>query len=114
MFDIALDPFPYNGGVTTCDALWMGVPVVSLRGETSVARGGASILSNLVMAELIARSPQQYVSIATSLASDLPRLSALRRELRQRLADSPITDAARFAADIESAYVRMWESWCQG
>ncbi len=72
--DIALDPFPYNGGITTCDALWMGVPVVALSGRTSVGRAGRSILSNIGLPELVARDPRDYVRIATDLAGDVPRL----------------------------------------
>ena len=73
--DIALDTFPYGGGTTTCDALWMGVPVVSLVGQTAVGRGGLSILSNVGLPELVARSEEEYVRIAVELANDLPRLS---------------------------------------
>ena len=82
--DVALDPFPYGGGTTTCDALWMGVPVVSLRGETAVGRGGLSILSNVGLRELVARDVDEYVQIAAGLAGDLPRLAQLRATLRQR------------------------------
>jgi len=72
--DIGLDPFPWAGGTTTCDALWMGVPVVSLAGETAVSRGGLSILSNVGLPELVARTPEEYVGIASVLAGDLERL----------------------------------------
>jgi predicted O-linked N-acetylglucosamine transferase (SPINDLY family) len=111
--DIALDPFPWGGGITTCEALWMGVPVVSLVGRTAVGRGGASILSNVGVPELIARTPQQYVQIATDLAKDLPRLAELRRTLRARMQASPLMDALRFARNIEAAYRRMWRNWCK-
>ena len=74
---MALDSFPYGGGTTTCDALWMGVPVVSLAGQTAVGRGGVSILSNLGLPELIASNPEEYVRIAIELAQDLSRLSEL-------------------------------------
>jgi len=110
--DIALDPFPWGGGITTCDALWLGVPVVSLVGRTAVGRGGASILANVGVPELIARTPQQYVQIATDLAKDLPRLAELRRTLRARMLASPLADAPRFARNIEAAYRQMWRSWC--
>src|ERR1700689_362610 len=89
--DVALDPFPYGGGTTTCDALWMGVPVVSLAGRTAVGRGGLSILSNVGLADLVAYDIEQYVSIARRLASDLPRLNALRQGLRDRMRNSPLT-----------------------
>src|SRR5581483_5736948 len=80
--DIALDPFPYPGGTTTCDAIWMGVPVVSLAGQTPVSRGGLSILSNMGLPELVAGSSEQYVQIAMDLAIDLARLEHLRTSLR--------------------------------
>jgi predicted O-linked N-acetylglucosamine transferase (SPINDLY family) len=110
--DIALDPFPWGGGITTCDALWMGVPVVSLVGRTAVGRGGSSILSNIGLPELIAQTPQQYVEIAMGLAADLPRLTELRRTLRPRMQASPLMDAPRFARNIEAAYRQMWRNWC--
>ncbi len=80
--DVGLDPFPYGGGTTTCDALWMGVPVISLAGRTAVGRAGLSILSNVGLPELVARTPAEYLRIATDLAADLPRLAALRAGLR--------------------------------
>jgi predicted O-linked N-acetylglucosamine transferase (SPINDLY family) len=110
--DIVLDTFPYNGHTTSCDALWMGVPVVSLVGGTAVGRGGLSILSQINLAGLAATTPQHYVRIATELAADLPRLSALRAGLRDRMLASPLTDAKRFAANIEAAYRQMWRRWC--
>jgi protein O-GlcNAc transferase len=110
--DIALDPFPWGGGITTCDAIWMGVPVVSLAGRTAVGRGGKSVLTNMGLTELIAQTPQQYVSVAADLARDLPRLAELRRTLRPRMEASPLMDAPRFARDIEAAYRQMWRNWC--
>jgi len=111
-FDIALDPFPFGGGATTCDALWMGVPVVSLAGKTAVGRGGLSILSNIGLPELVANTNEDYVKIATNLANDLPRLAHLRNTLRARMEQSPLMDAPRFARSIESAYREMWRKWC--
>jgi protein O-GlcNAc transferase len=111
--DLALDPFPWGGGITTCDALWMGVPVVTLTGQTAVGRGGSSILANVGLPELIAKTPQQYVEIATSLAKDLPRLAELRRTLRARMQASPLMDAPRFARNVETAYRQMWRNWCE-
>jgi predicted O-linked N-acetylglucosamine transferase (SPINDLY family) len=110
--DIALDPFPWGGGVTTCDVLWMGVPVVSLVGRTAVGRGGASILANIGVPELVAQTPQQYVQIASALAGDLPRLIELRRTLRGRMQASVLMDAPRFARNLEAAYRQMWRTWC--
>jgi protein O-GlcNAc transferase len=114
LIDIALDPFPYNGGITTCDSLLMGVPVISLSGPTAFGRSGTSLLTNVGLTELIAHSAEEYVQIATKLAGDLPRLAELRRTLRQRLKDSPLMDAKRFAQNIEAAYREMFRNWCAG
>jgi predicted O-linked N-acetylglucosamine transferase (SPINDLY family) len=111
--DIALDAFPYAGGTTTCDALWMGVPVVTLRGRTAVGRGGVSILSNIGLPEFIATTTDQYIRIARDLAGDLPRLAELRRTMRERMRRSPLMDEKRFARNVEAAYRRMWEEWCR-
>jgi protein O-GlcNAc transferase len=112
--DVALDPFPYGGGTTTCDALWMGVPVVSLTGPTAVGRGGLSILSNLKLPELVAQDQDHYVHIAAALAGDLPRLAELRAGLRIRMKQSPLTDGRRFARHVEAAYRMLWRRWCEG
>ena len=90
----------------------MGVPVVSLAGQTAVGRGGKSILTNIGLPELIAQTPQQYVHIAAALAGDLPRLVELRGILRQRMQASPLMDAPRFARNVEAAYRQMWRNWC--
>ena len=110
--DVALDTLPYGGGITTCDALWMGVPVVTLVGATAVGRGGKSILGNLGLKNLVAESPEQYVEIATRLGADCAKREELRRTLRQRMSDSPLRDAGGFARDIESIYNEVWEDWC--
>lgn len=110
--DIALDSFPYSGGTTTCDALWMGVPVISWGGQMGVARSGVSLLRNIGLPELIADSPEQYVEIAGKLAGNLPRLAELRRTMRGRMRESPLMDAARFARNVEGAYRQMWRTWC--
>lgn len=110
--DIGLDPFPYTGGTTTCDALWMGVPVVSLAGQTAVARGGLSILSNVGLPQLVARTPEQYVQIAVELAGDFPCLAKWRASMRQRMAASPLMDALRFTHNIEAIYRTIWQKWC--
>ena len=111
--DIALDPFPFAGGTTTCDALWMGVPVVTLAGRTAVGRAGVSILSNAGLPEMIARSPEQYLQIAVDLATDLRRLAELRSTLRQRMERSELMDAPKFARNIEEVYRQIWRIWCQ-
>jgi len=107
--DICLDPFPYNGSVTTCDALWMGVPVISLSGRTSTSREGVRILRTLGLDELLAESPEDYVRIAVELAADWPRLAVLRSGLRDRMSRSSLMDAVRFARNLEAAYHTMWE-----
>jgi predicted O-linked N-acetylglucosamine transferase (SPINDLY family) len=111
--DIALDPFPYHGTTTTLEAMWMGVPVISLAGKTHASRVGVSLLSNTGLTELIAQSPEEYVQIATKLAGDLPRLRELHANLRPRLAASPLLDAKTFARDIEAAYRQMWRDYCR-
>jgi predicted O-linked N-acetylglucosamine transferase (SPINDLY family) len=111
--DIALDPYPYNGGATTLDALWMGIPVVTLRGERFVSRFGVSILSNIGLPHLIAESPQEYAAKAIALAGDVEHLTQLRGSLRERLSRSPLCDGAGFARDLEALYRRMWKAWCQ-
>jgi len=111
--DLILDTFPYNGHTTSLDALWMGVPVVSLAGQHAVSRAGFSQMSNLGLTDLVAFTGDDYVRIATTLAGDLPRLAELRATLRSRLQASPLMDAPRFARHIEQAYRTLWERWCQ-
>ena len=106
--DIGLDTFPFAGGTTSLDAIWMGVPIVTLSGGTVLHRAGVSIAMNLGLPELVAGSPDQYVSAATELARDLERLSRLRAQLRSRLAASPLGDAPRFARHLEAAYRTVW------
>ena len=110
--DISLDTFPFNGHTTTCDALWMGVPVVTLAGNTAVGRAGLSVLSNIGLPELVADSEEEYVRIAIKLATDLSRLDNLRVTLRQRMKASVLMDAPRYARQIETAYRTMWRRWC--
>jgi predicted O-linked N-acetylglucosamine transferase (SPINDLY family) len=110
--DLALDPFPYNGHTSTLDALWMGVPVITLAGRTAVGRGGVSILSNVGLRELIARSAEEYAGIAISLARDLTRVAELRAHLRAMMQASPLVDARQYAADVEAAFRTMWQTWC--
>ncbi|HPF57642.1 MAG TPA: tetratricopeptide repeat protein [Candidatus Competibacteraceae bacterium] len=110
--DLVLDPFPYNGGTTSIDALIMGVPLVTLAGDRSIARGGVSLLSNLGRVELIAATPQEYIGIVQQLANEPLRLAALRQGLRQQLAHSPLMDGARFTRNLEALYRQMWQTWC--
>jgi predicted O-linked N-acetylglucosamine transferase (SPINDLY family) len=111
--DIGLDTFPANGHTTSLDAFFMGVPVVTLVGDTAVGRAGLSQLRNLDLPELVAETDDQFVQIAAELASDLPRLNALRGGLRDRMRLSALMDAPRFARNIESAYRQMWQRWCR-
>jgi protein O-GlcNAc transferase len=111
--DLALDPFPYTGHTTTLDALWMGVPVVTLAGPTVVSRGSLSILSNVGLIELATKDKADYVALAIALAQDKARLRELRAGLRARLEHSVLMDAKRFARQIESAYSAAWNRWCE-
>ncbi len=111
--DIALDPFPFNGHTTTCDALWQGVPVITLAGKNYASRFGSSAHNVLGLTEWIAASVEQYVETATALARDLNRLARLRGELRSRMAASTLLDGATFARRVEAAYRAMWIDWCQ-
>jgi predicted O-linked N-acetylglucosamine transferase (SPINDLY family) len=111
--DVALDPYPYGGGTTSCDALWMGVPVVSLAGRTAVSRAGSTLLSNLGLERFVARSEDQYVELAAELIRDESALAALRRELRDRIESSSVMDERQFARDFEAALRATWRAWCE-
>lgn len=111
--DIALDPWPYNGTTTSCESLWMGLPLVSLIGEASAARSGHALLATIGLEELAARDEAEYVRIAAALARDLPRLERMRASMRERIEDSPLRDEAGFTRNLESAYRAMWEDWCR-
>jgi predicted O-linked N-acetylglucosamine transferase (SPINDLY family) len=107
--DINLDPFPYNGVTTTCDSLWMSVPVISLIGDMSVSRQGVRFLRSVGLDELLARTTEDYVRNAAELAGDLSRLASLRSGLRERMCCSPLMNAQRLTRDLESAYRTLWE-----
>jgi len=110
--DIALDPFPYSGGLTTLEALWMGVPVVTLPGDTFAARHSLSHLSNLGLADLICDSAEAYAEKAVALAADAGALDALRQSIRPRMAASPIVDGERYTRNLEQVYRARWQAWC--
>ena len=110
--DIALDPFPYGGVITTCEAMSMGVPVVSLEGERVLGRYGSAFLKTVGLGDLVAKDEDAYVEIAAGLARDRERLTDIRKSLRARMAASRLCDAAAFARGVESAYRRMWREWC--
>jgi predicted O-linked N-acetylglucosamine transferase (SPINDLY family) len=111
--DIALDPFPYNGTTTTCEALWMGVPVITLEGDSHVSRVGISLLSQLGLEELIAKSKEAYIETAIYISKNIDYLVNLRSQLRQQMAASPLCDGSSFALRVEDAYRWMWEQYCQ-
>ena len=107
--DLVLDPFPFSGSTTACEAMWMGVPVVTCPFETFASRHSFSHLSNLGLTETIAHDLDRYVDLAISLAGDLPRLAALRAGLRERMAASPLCDGKRFANNLMSLLRDVWE-----
>ncbi len=110
--DIALDPFPYNGTTTTCEALWMGVPVIALKGDRHSGRVGASLLARIGADEWVADTSEDYVARAARLAADPSQLTMLRKTLRARVAASPLCDRVAFARAMEAVYRDMWQSWC--
>lgn len=110
--DVALDSHPYSGAATTLDALWMGVPVVSLAGETSASRSAASILSVLGLTQLIAFSPREYVQKCVALCRAPQRIAELRSTLRTKLEKSPLMDEPLFARQMEAEFRRIWSHWC--
>jgi predicted O-linked N-acetylglucosamine transferase (SPINDLY family) len=112
--DLVLDPVPCNGHSTSLDGLWMGVPPITLVSKKSAfGRAGFSQLCNLGLKELAAEGHDQYVAQAACLAKDLRRLDELRRTLRERMQQSPLMDARRFARHVEQAYRQMWQRWCR-
>jgi predicted O-linked N-acetylglucosamine transferase (SPINDLY family) len=111
-FDILLDAFPYNGHTTICEALWMGVPAITLRGNRHAGRMAASVLTHVGLSELITNSPQEYLNLAVEWASDLDRLGRVRSTLREKMANSPLCNGSKVAGSIEEAYREMWNRWC--
>jgi len=111
--DIALDPFPYSGGLITIDALWMGVPVVTMPGERFASRHSLTYLRVAGLDELVADGPENYLRIAKELAKDLPRLAALRAGLRERVSASPLRRSRKFTRGLEAAFRAMWRDWCE-
>jgi predicted O-linked N-acetylglucosamine transferase (SPINDLY family) len=110
--DICLDTHPYSGTTTICEALWMGVPVVTLMGERPASRVGGSLLSEIGMPELIAKTADEFVAIASKFAHDIPRLRELRASMRKRLEKTPLRDEQGFAREMESVYRDLWRRWC--
>ena len=109
--DIGLDPFPYNGATTTCEALWMGVPVITLLGDRHVGRVGASILTNVDLTSFIAQDINSYIELAVEMSTKTEYLKKIRAGLRKRMQNAPLCDAVSFASDIETAYLDMWHKY---
>lgn len=112
--DIGLDTFPYNGTTTTCEAMWMGVPVIVLAGKSHISRVGVSLLSNVGLTELIVESNDAYLEKAIRLAGDLKHLQTLRARFRDMMSRSALTDAHQFTRALEKAYRKMWRNWLDG
>jgi predicted O-linked N-acetylglucosamine transferase (SPINDLY family) len=110
--DMALDPFPYNGGATSCHSLWMGVPFVALRGDRYMARMGADLLASIGLQDLVAEDTSRYVDIAVDFAARREDLAELRRSLRTRMLESPLGRVDEFTRSLEAAYRAMWRAWC--
>jgi protein O-GlcNAc transferase len=110
--DIVLDPFPYSGGLTTCEALWMGVPTITLPGEIFASRHSASHMSNAGLADWVTGSVEDYVEMAVARASDLGALVELRAGLREKVRLSPLCDAPRFGRSLGMALRHAWRVWC--
>jgi predicted O-linked N-acetylglucosamine transferase (SPINDLY family) len=111
--DIVLDPFPYSGGLTTCEALWMGVPTITLPGEIFASRHSASHLSNVGMGDWITESIQDYIETAIARAADLVALTELRARLRRQVSRSPLCNAPRFGRSLGAALRHAWQVWCE-
>ena len=109
--DIALDPFPYTGGITSCEALWMGVPVITLAGDRPVSRQTKGFLKVIGLDELSSDTTSGYIDCAVQLSGDLERLAVLRQGLRQRMVSSPLCDGVNFTQRLEDIYREMWQSW---
>jgi protein O-GlcNAc transferase len=111
--DVALDPFPYNGTTTSCEAMWMGVPVVTLIGDRHSGRIGLDLLTRAGLSDLAAPDIRTYATTAAALAQDLPRLGQVRGTLRERMRASTLCDGQAFACSFERALRHMWGQWCR-
>ena len=110
--DIVLDPFPYSGGLTTCEALWMGVPTITLPGEIFASRHSTSHMSNAGLPDWVTASVDEYIEMATARAADLPKLATLRAGLREQVRQSPLCNAPRFGRNLGAALRQAWHAWC--
>ena len=111
--DLVLDNIPYGGHTTTCEALWMGVPVLTLAGERFIGRMGASLLTGIGLAELVCDTEKNYVTRASALAGDPERLASLRSGMRERMRNSPLIDGEAVTRSLEKAYREIWRRWCE-
>jgi len=111
--DIAFDTYPYNGTTSTCDALWMGAPVMSIVGEHHASRVGLSILTRVDLGSLAASRRSEFVARATALAQDPEALVDIRFSMRQSMAESTLCNAEAFTRGVEKAYRQMWRTWCR-
>lgn len=114
LMDISLDTFPYAGTTTTCESLYMGVPCVTMAGSVHAHNVGVSLLKNVGLERLIAKTEEEYIELALKLASDVSALSDLRSTLRELMAKSPVCNGTKFTRDLESAYRSMWHRYCRG
>jgi protein O-GlcNAc transferase len=111
--DMCLDPFPFTGATTTCNALWMGVPTLTLMGPTVAGRLGPALLQHAGLDAFVARSGQDFVDKGTRWAEDLESLAALRAGMRGRFLESPMGQPAEFARSLSAAFRQMWRRWCE-
>lgn len=111
LVDITLDPFPINGATTTCESLWLGVPVLTLVGESFLSRAGLSVLSAAQMPEFAAANPEDFIQKAISLANDIPKLANMRAHMRERLGGTALFDQTRFTRNLESIYRNIWRRY---
>ncbi len=111
--DVSLDTTPWSGHTTTCESLWMGVPMITLYGARHAARMGASVLTSLGLTDLIARTPDEFIDIGVRLARNIDQLSRLRTELRERMRSSALCDGAAFTRTLEQTYRTLWQRWCR-
>ena len=112
--DLVLDPFPYSGGLTTCEALWMGVPTITMPKEIFASRHSVSHLSNAGLADWVVADVPAYIALAVAKAADRDGLARLRAGLRAQVKASPLCDAPRFGRNLGAALRHVWQEWCEG
>ena len=110
--DIALDTFPYNGTTTTCEALWMGVPIITLKGDRHAGRVGVSLLTRTEMTDFIADTIDEYIAKAIEFSGKIDLLADIRTNMRDRLSKSPLCNAQDFTRNLEETYRMLWRKWC--